>query len=303
MIAVFCYKRAVKLRQSIEALLRNPECGSMDVIFFCDGPKGDHDRRAVEETRTYIETVTGFRSVFKHYRECNVSTGPNFKAGLTWLCNHCDQFIVVEDDLVVTPNFVRYMLDGLDYYRNERSVFCLSGFNFPLWVYGYAYDTLVCNRFCSYGWGSWTDRVREVTWDEDRLRLLASTSPGFRRRLNAEGLDLYRMLVKQLRGTISTWDIQMQVHISEERLKVIYPVVSKATNIGFGRESTNTFGIDYLRTITDPGKRRSFTFCDPINRSDSLQQQVRRPYGIRALAGRKLINTFIKFTSPLKRAL
>ena len=59
------------------------------------------------------------------------------------------------------------------------------------------------------------------------------------------------MLKKQINGTISTWDIQMQVHVVQQELKVIYPVISKAKNIGFDNESTNTFGIDYLQTPQD----------------------------------------------------
>src|SRR3954465_11794804 len=139
-IGVFCYKRASKLKASIEALLKNPECASLEITFFCDGPKSDKDLQGVTDTRAYIETITGFRKVNKHFRERNLSTGPNFFAGLKFLCEEYDQFIVVEDDLVVTPNYIRYLLDGLSFYRNESSVFCVTGYCFPLSVKNYPYD-------------------------------------------------------------------------------------------------------------------------------------------------------------------
>src|SRR3954463_12896007 len=122
-IGVFCYKRAAKLKASMEALLKNPECSAMDVIFFCDGPKGEQDTNGVMETRAYIDSLTGFRNIYKHFREKNVSTGPNFRAGLTHLFSNYEQFIVVEDDLVVSPNYISYMLQALDAYRNAPSVF------------------------------------------------------------------------------------------------------------------------------------------------------------------------------------
>src|SRR5690349_5198689 len=121
-IAVFCYKRAAKLKASMEALLKNPECSSMEVIFFCDGHKGDRDLPGVLETRAYIETITGFKKVHKHFREKNVSTGPNFKTGINYLCNNYERFIVVEDDLVVTPNYISYMLQALDFYKDQKSI-------------------------------------------------------------------------------------------------------------------------------------------------------------------------------------
>lgn len=302
-IAVFCYKRAGKLKASMEALLKNPECASMDVIFFCDGHKNDKDLQGVLETRAYIDTLTGFRNVYKHFRERNVSTGPNFQEGLRYLCSHYEQFIVVEDDLVVTPNYIRYLLDGLAFYRDHKSVFCITGYCFPIKREpGYPYDTFMHTRFSSYGWASWSDRVRNVVFDRNGLVELMKTSPGFRRRLNSEGLDLYRMLVKQVKGRISTWDIQMQVHVAEHNLKVVYPVISKTTNIGFDNESTNTFGVDFLQTVLDPGEQRSFQYCPPAVVAPALQKQLKKPYTLQALAGRKIINTMIKLTARVKKS-
>lgn len=302
-IAVFCYKRAAKLKTSMEALLQNPECASMDVIFFCDGHKGSHDEEGVRATRAYIDSLTGFRSVQKHYRERNISTGPNFHQGISYLCAHYDRFIVVEDDLVVTPNYIRYLLDGLDYYQNDRSVFCITGFCFPLKKEDYPYDTVMHHRFCSYGWASWSDRVRNVVWDKGELNRLMTEEPGFRTQLDREGRDLSRMLKKQISGAISTWDIQMQVHVARHQMKVVYPVLSKAHNIGFDQESTNTFGIDYLRTVTDPGEQRSFRFCDPNSVEWKIQKQLKKPYSLRALATRKIFNTFIQLGQRFKKAV
>lgn len=301
-IAVFCYKRAGKLKTSMEALLKNPECASMDIIFFCDGHKNESDKQGVLATRAYIDSLKGFRTVYKHYRERNVSTGPNFQAGITYLYNNYDQFIVVEDDLVVRPNYIKYMLDALSFYKNEKSVFCITGFCFPLDKKDYPYDTIIHNRFCSYGWASWSDRVKHVIWDRKGLSELIKNSPGFKSRLNKEGMDLYRMLKKQINGTISTWDIQMQVHVAENRLKVVYPVISKTSNIGFDNESTNTFGIDFLITPQDPGEQRAFHFCNANETNEMLQKQLKKPYALKALVSRKIINTMIKLTSQVKKS-
>lgn len=300
-IAVFCYKRAAKLKTSMEALLKNPECAEMEIIFFSDGAKSEADLSGVLATRDYINSLTGFKKVHKQFREKNFSTGPNFHHGLTYLCNNYDQFIVIEDDLVVSPNYLRYMLDALEFYREEKTVFTISGFAFPLQKAEYPYDTFIHERFCCYGWASWSDRVRQVIWDEKQLKSIMNTSPDFKSRLDKEGMDLYRILKKQLSGVISTWDIQMQVHVAENRLKVVYPVLSKASNIGFDNESTNTFGVDYLKTVVDPGEKRNFRYCDVSVKNTSLVQQVRKPYSFPALASRKIINTVIKLTGSVKK--
>jgi len=95
--------------------------------------------------------------------------------------------------------------------------------------------------------------------------------------------------------------VQMQVHVAKHNMKVVYPVVSKAHNIGFDNESTNTFGLDYLKTITDTGDKRHFNFC-PVNVIEPyLQKQLKKPYGLPALATRKIINSLIKLTATGKK--
>lgn len=302
-IGVFCYKRAGKLKRCIDALLQNPECKDMDIVFFSDGYKGEHDKKGVLETRAYIDSITGFRSVIKQYRERNYSTGPNFKAGLNYLCSNYDEFVVVEDDLIVSPNYVKYLLDALDYYRNDHSVFCATGFVYPVEVGdNYNYDSIVYQRFCSYGWAGWSDRFESVIWNEAELDEMMHNRPGFMQRLSAEGHDLPRMLKKQITGKISTWDVQLQVHVAENHLKVIYPRLSKVNNIGFDSESTNTFGVNWMETPFDPGWQRVFSFCDSSLIIPSLQKQIKKPFSLPELIKRKLINETIRLTNQVKQA-
>lgn len=301
-IAVFCYKRAAKLKRVMEALLANPECAEMEIVFFSDGYKGSADEAGVAATRAYIDSLEGFGKIHKQYRERNLSTGPNFHQGISWLCQNYDQFIVVEDDLVVAPNYLRYMLDALDFYRNDDNIFAVSGFCFPIEKNNYSFDTFIHTRFSCYGWASWSDRVKKVVWDEKELSKLLYHTPGFKSKLDREGMDLSRILDKQLTGKISTWDIQMQVQVAVEDMKVVYPVSSKTSNIGFDNESTNTFGVDYLKTKMDEGLQRSFRFCPADAVTHDLSQQVRKPYSFPALARRKLMNTFIKLTAQVKKA-
>ncbi|HYE53802.1 MAG TPA: glycosyltransferase [Chitinophagaceae bacterium] len=296
-IAVFCYKRAAKLKASVEAILQNPEAASMEIIFFSDGYKNAQDKAGVLATRSYIASLNGFKKIIVHEREKNIGSCPNFRLGIDFLTKNYERFIVIEDDLVVSSNYLKYMLDGLDYYQHHAAVFCITGYCFPVSKKGYQYDTIMHHRFCSYGWASWSDRIQQVAWDNEHVICMMKRSANFRQRLNSEGLDLFRTLKKQLAGTISAWDILMQVHVAENKMKIVYPFVSKVSNHGFDQESTNTFGVNYLKTTTDSGSKRSFNFCPPDTLEPSLIQQLKRPYEFAALAGRKLINAMLRLTA------
>jgi SPX domain protein involved in polyphosphate accumulation len=91
------------------------------------------------------------------------------------------------------------------------------------------------------------------------------------------------------------------VHVAENRLKVVYPVLSKVDNIGFDQDSTNTYGINYLKSPVDDGKQREFNFCNEDVIVPELQKQIKKPYGFKALATRKVINTLIKVTAQVKK--
>lgn len=302
-IGIFCYNRVTKLKRCIEALLKNKECADLEIVFFSDGPKDEAGKKPIQDVRDYIDKLEGFKSVIKHYREHNLSTGPNFKTGLNFLSENYERFIIVEDDLIVSPNYLKFLIDALEFYKKDKSVFCVTAYVFPIKKEpDYPYDTIVYKRFCSYGWGGWSDRFPNIIWDHQELENLMKTSPGFKRRLNAEGADLIRMFRKQINGKISTWDIQMQTHVAENRLKVIYPTFSKVSNIGFDEESTNTSGVNYLITPVDPGHQRQFKFCPPNVISPKLQAQIKRPYNYTTLVIRKLRNDFLKLTNNIRKA-
>ncbi|MGF7081513.1 hypothetical protein [Mucilaginibacter sp. UYCu711] len=301
-IAVFCYKRANKLKEVVESLLTNPECSDMDIVFFSDGYKSNHDKQGVLETREYINSIIGFKSLIKKYRRENLSTGPNFMKGLEFLTTNYERFIVIEDDVVASSNYIRFLLDALDFYKEKKAIFCVTGFVTPIKAKNYIYDTIVYKRFCSSGWASWSSRFTNVIWNERELQRLIDTSPNFMKRLNAEGYDLGRMIKKQISGKISTWDVQLQVHIAENRLKVIYPTVSKTKNIGFDDESTNNFGVDFLKTNIDKSNKRVFKFCEADLIVPNLEKQIKKTFALPTLVTRKLTNEFIKFANLTKKA-
>jgi len=53
-------------------------------------------------------------------------------SGVAELSEQFGRVIVLEDDFVVSPDFLRFMLYGLDRYEHEESVYQLSGFMFPV---------------------------------------------------------------------------------------------------------------------------------------------------------------------------
>ena len=62
-ISMFVFNRLLHTRQTVEALAHNELAADSDLFFFSDGPRSEADRENVESVRSYIKSITGFKSV------------------------------------------------------------------------------------------------------------------------------------------------------------------------------------------------------------------------------------------------
>jgi len=62
-IVIFTYNRPWHTQQTVEALLKNEYASESDLIIFSDAPKNEAAKKGVEETRSYIRNITGFKSL------------------------------------------------------------------------------------------------------------------------------------------------------------------------------------------------------------------------------------------------
>ena len=152
-IALFTYNRADHTRQAVESLLRNAEAKDTDLFIFSDGPKNEKAAEGVKANREFVRTITGFKSITIIEREKNWGLSKNLIEGITKINNEFGRVIVVEDDLVVSPFFLRYMNDGLEKYEHDERVASISAFLNP--IDGDIPNTFFLRYFACWGWATW----------------------------------------------------------------------------------------------------------------------------------------------------
>ena len=152
-IALFTYNRADHTRQAVESLLRNAEAKDTDLFIFSDGPKNEKAAKEVKANREFVRTITGFKSITIIEREKNWGLSKNLIEGITKINNEFGRVIVVEDDLVVSPFFLRYMNDGLEKYEHDERVASISAFLNP--IDGDIPNTFFLRYFACWGWATW----------------------------------------------------------------------------------------------------------------------------------------------------
>ncbi|MBS1660958.1 MAG: glycosyltransferase [Bacteroidetes bacterium] len=288
-ILLFAYKRPEQLRQTVKALQQNELARNSELFIFSDGPRSEADRSQVDQIRDYIRTIDGFRDITLFESTENKGLAPSIISGVSNLINVYDRVIVLEDDLVSSPNFLSFCNKALEHYRDDTSVFSIAGYTSPIRGLGVR-DVYFTRRASSWGWATWRDRWNPVDWAVSDYAEFLKDRPA-QRRFNEMGSDLTGMLQKQQRGKINSWAIRWCYHQFKNDQLTVYPSVSKITNIGFTEAASHTKGkYNSFDTELDTSNNFEFNFKSPGLQKD-LVRQFRRPYSIPQRIKNKLLNT------------
>lgn len=131
-IALFVYNRPEHTRKTIDALKKNVLADASDLIIFSDAPKTSDSDSSVQEVRAILESIEGFKSVKILKRDKNWGLSKSIIDGVSRVCGDYGKVIVLEDDLVTSPYFLKFMNDGLDYYEAETRVISVHGYIYPV---------------------------------------------------------------------------------------------------------------------------------------------------------------------------
>ena len=88
------------------------------MIIFSDASKTDKDKSSVEEVRSYIKLIKGFKSCRVIERESNYGLAKNIIEGVTEVIDNFGRVIVLEDDLLTSDNFLCFINESLEYYKD-----------------------------------------------------------------------------------------------------------------------------------------------------------------------------------------
>ena len=119
-IVLFTYKRLDTLKQTITALIANPLALQSDLIIYSDGAKNEKDQIIIEEIRSYLKTITGFKSVRIIASKTNKGLATSIIQGVSEVLAEYHKAIVLEDDLITSTNFLDFMNAGLQEYTTQK---------------------------------------------------------------------------------------------------------------------------------------------------------------------------------------
>jgi len=229
-IVLFVYNRPWHTEQTVKALLKNELADASDLIIYSDAPKRESAAQNVEQVRRYIKSITGFKSVTIIEREKNLGLADNIIDGVTSVVNEFGSVIVLEDDIVTSPYFLRFMNEALKFYERKEKVWHINGYLFPIDSKDLNDTFFTMGMFC-WGWGTWERAWKHYRRDPEKLPSRFSRS--MIREFNYENSnDFFGQVLANKSGKLRTWAIFWYATIYLNQGLCLCSKYSLATNIG-----------------------------------------------------------------------
>ncbi len=275
-IILFVYNRPLHTRKVVEALLDNSLSSDSDLFIYADGPRENCSadcRKNISEVRQYIHSIEGFRSIHIIEQTVNKGLDPSEIDAVTEIVNRYGRVIVLEDDIVVSPYFLQFMNDALEYYKDWENVFQIGSFVPVLrYIQQLSEGTYFSYRSESWGWATWKEKWNLCDYSNYCLSLNEHSARLKQLHYNRAGADMYDNLLSYLKGQNDAWDARWQDCMYRYNAVCVRPTRTLSINIGFDGTGEHCG----IMSEEDKLKWATCLYDQPIILSDRAKKANRR---------------------------
>ena len=284
-IILFVYIRPWHTQQTVEALQKNELASESELFIYSDAPKNEHAMEYVARVREYIRTIKGFKTVTIVERNKNWGLADSIIDGVTRTVNDYGRVIVLEDDLVTSPYFLRFMNEALELYHDNPEIMSISGYTLPpacmKYPKNFTDDVYLNYRNSSWGWATWADRWNLVDWElKDYHQFI--NDPRQQKLFNRGGDDLTGMLKSQMEGKINSWSIRFSYAHFKQGMYSVCPRHSYVNNIGHDGTGTHCGETRIFENDLSRAKR-TCAFIKDMQLNEDVMLEFRKFYRKKSL--------------------
>ena len=278
-ICIFVYKRFKTTKLMLESLLACPECAESELYVFMDEARNDDEATGVEKVRALFDDLHGFKEIHPYPARMNKGMARSVIEGVSTVLQKHDSVIVLEDDLVVSPDFLTFMNAAIDAYRDREDIWSISGYTPDLSILkqNNKDGVFLVPRAQCWGWATWSNRWETVDWEVSDYNYLARNKKR-RAAFNQGGNDLFRTLEMERRERIESWAVRWAYAASKQHKWTVNPVQSKVQNIGLKSSQSHVGWHDERHNVELQGNA---TTIDPnVQPDETLVQAFKKHHDL-----------------------
>ena len=243
-IVVFTYNRPEHTLRTLNALLINPLANESDIIIYSDSARTENHNKAVDEVRSYLSDLTGFRSIKVIHRDENFGLAESIIQGVTEVLQRSEKVIVLEDDMVVSPYFLEYMNEALEKFFDDDRVISVHGYVYPVKIE--LPEAFFLTGADCWGWATWR-RGWDLFNSEGKYLLDELVRRHLIQEFDYNGAyPFLSMLKDQIKGANDSWAIRWHASAFLAGKLTLYPGRSLVHNIGTDSSGTHCGDLDNM---------------------------------------------------------
>jgi GR25 family glycosyltransferase involved in LPS biosynthesis len=246
-ILIICFNRPQYIVNQVNVLR---ELAPRKIYISSDGARenrSDEKIKVKNVRELYLKEIDWDCDIKVNFSDNNLGCFLGVSSGMKWFFNHEPEGIILEDDILPSLDFFRFMQAMLEKYRENDKVISISGCNF-----GYdaadANGYLFCKVMNMWGWATWAKEFKNVDFQMKQWKEIKNPKFFLYHRLRSNLLDLDINWVKYFKekfdsielGRIDTWDYQFMFYQLKNKKLSIYPNRNLVKNLGFDADATHT---------------------------------------------------------------
>tara|TARA_Y200000002_G_scaffold299837_1_gene254775 strand:- start:1544 stop:2455 length:912 start_codon:yes stop_codon:yes gene_type:complete len=244
-IALFVYNRYQHIKKVIEAIKKNPISKRSTIYIFSDYSDVKSEIIKIKKIRKYLENTNGFKKKIIIERNYNLGTSKNIVMGLNQIFKKYDKCIIIEDDILISKNFLYQMNYFLDKYSKIKRIASIEGYMYPIKFKKSIPDYFFLKGTGCWGWATWRRSWQNY---EGSVQKLLKKFKGKKELVNDfdyyNSYPYYKMLKKQKWSTKKSWAIKWYASNFIKNNFTVYFKNTLVKNIGLDGSGENC-RIDY----------------------------------------------------------
>ncbi len=234
-IVIFAFNRPLHTELILNNVFNFNSEKSREFFIFVDGPRNLSDAKAVEDV---IKIASSFSNLKLIKRNKNLGTSKNITQGIEEIFKAYEEIIVLEDDILISEDFINFMDYNLSNFSNVNEVGSIQGYSPKL-------ENLKSNHYFllgadCWGWATWK-RSWNLYCDDGLVHLKALLKAGKRKEFDLGNSFPYTsMLQGEILGFVNSWAIKWHASMFLNNKFALHPNPSLITNIGFDGTGVNS---------------------------------------------------------------
>ncbi len=289
-IALFVYNRPEHTQRTLQALKQNALASESMLFIFSDGPKSAADTASVNDVRSIIKTVSGFKSVELIERKTNYGLANSIIAGVNTLIAQYGKLIVFEDDLISSTYALQYFNDALSRYESEEKVMHIGAYMYPIET-SHLTETFFYRAATSWGWATWARAWSHFEPSIDHL--IAQFDRQKIDKFSIDGkMNFWKQMQELKKGENNSWAIRWYASIFLNGGLTLNPAQSLIHNIGHDGTGVHS-GINTMYDVNIHSKRIT-SFPDQIQEDEMAYETIKHFFEHRKGTLLQRITRFLK---------